>query len=254
MLRYALKVVPFKEVVKPHGITIVLVVKLLKEGKMNEPTENFIATFQSLMKNGDKQQAESLLKKSVAEMPHNWKPIGESPDVLSMAFWNQEEFLMFIAHHEKSNRYKKLLWIAPSYSRAFYYLSFIAVGRQDWSQALKYINEALTLEPDHPLSLCEKATILSNGMNDKEEALKLFMKAIIVRPWSPNTYIAKAMRGAAIILIDLKKFEEAKKLLEESLNIEPESKVAKHELNYIKQLLSGATPTSKWKVWRSGSW
>ena len=213
---------------------------------MDKPYEDPVNTATSLiMDKNDEKTAELILKKVVANIPDNWKPINELTNEIRIAFWHKQEFLAYIEYYKKTRKAKNLIWVVPSYSRAFYYLSFIAVRRKEWNRALVYINKALELEEDHPVLLCEKAQIMNVGMNEKEEAYKIFMKAIAVRPWWIS---AQAMRGAAVVLIDLKKLKEAEMWLQESLKIEPENKVAINEMKYIKQLRSGKAPISQYEL------
>ena len=211
---------------------------------MNEPLKDPIEIAVSLIHSGDKAQAESVLRKLVSDIPSNWKPIHEGPKGMMISFWDQEEFLSFVAQ----NPNKEILWAGVSYSKALYYLSFLAVQMQNWLEALKFIDKAIALEPDHPTLLSEKAMILG-GMNNKQEAYNLYMKAMTSRPWASKRLRARAMRGAAVTLIDLHKIDEAESLLKESLQLDPESEVAKNELIYISRLRDRGASTSKYKLY-----
>jgi tetratricopeptide (TPR) repeat protein len=216
---------------------------------MNESSSNQVDVAVSLIQSGDKVQAEAILKKLLSNMPNNWKPVVEQPDSLTISFWDQEDFLCFVAHYKKNNSGKRVLWSGESYSKALYYLAFLAVEMQAWTEALNLIDKAIALEPDHPVLLSEKAMIVGS-MDNKEEAYALYMKAIDSRPWVSNKWRAKAMRGAAVTLIDLHRIDEAERLLKESLQIDPESKVARSELDYIKHLRDGGASASGYKLFR----
>lgn len=203
---------------------------------MDKPRENILTTVGSFMQNREYDKVEYLLKKMLDEMPHNWKPIVESENSANIAFWDMEEFISFTEFNKKRGwDNKTIFWTSPSYTHVLYLLAYIAVERKDWRLSHKYINESLVLEPDNPTLLSEKAMILSS-MGNKEEAYKTYMKAITIRPWSTNKCRAKAMRGAGVTLIDMGKLEEAQRLLEESLKLEPDNELAKREILYIKQL------------------
>lgn len=136
--------------------------------------------------------------------------------------------------------------MTPSYSRAFYILGFMAVERDEWAVALEYIDKGLALELDHPLLLAEKAMIVSR-MKRFEEAVELFMKAVDI-PWALPYEKAKSLRGAAVVLIDMNRLDDAEELLRRSLEIEPDNQVALGELRYITHLRGGGDATDKYDL------
>ena len=218
-----------------------------KNGQEIKVPANPLEQPELMIRQGQRSKAEKFLKGFVSNIPSNWKPIEESPDRVKIAFWDMDEFLAYKAYQKIKKIEKEVLWITPSYSKAFYLLGFIAVEREDWSNAMKYIDRGLKLEPDHPLLLCEKAMILSR-MGRHGEAYKLFMKASDSRSWAPANLRARALRGAGVALVDLRKLDEAEKLLKKCLELEPENVVAKNELAYIKHLQSGGVPTNRYDL------
>lgn len=216
--------------------------------KNNSP-EDILNIADSMIQYGQRSKAIKLLKEFVSSMPPNWKPVTQSPGSVKIAFWDMTEFMSYIAHPKTSEIKKKVLWVTPSYSKAFYLLAFMTVEREDWSNAIKYIDQGLILESDHPVLLCEKALILSH-MSRNEEAYHLYIKAVDIRPWAPSRYRAMALRGVGGTLIDLERLDEAEKMLKKSLEIEPESEVAKNELSYIEDLQRGGK-LRRLKLWRS---
>ncbi|RLF44821.1 MAG: hypothetical protein DRN09_02630, partial [Thermoplasmata archaeon] len=218
-----------------------------KNGQEIKVPANPLEQPELMIRQGQRSKAEKFLKGFVSNIPSNWKPIEESPDRVKIAFWDMDEFLAYKAYQEIKKIEKEVLWITPSYPKAFYLLGFIAVEREDWSNAMKYIDRGLKLEPDHPLLLCEKAMILSR-MGRHGEAYKLFMKASDSRSWAPANLRARALRGAGVALVDLRKLDEAEKLLKKCLELEPENVVAKNELAYIKHLQSGGVPTNRYDL------
>ena len=218
-----------------------------KNGQEIKVPANPLEQPELMIRQGQRSKAEKFLKGFVSNIPSNWKPIEESPDRVKIAFWDMDEFLAYKAYQKIKKIEKEVLWITPSYSKAFYLLGFIAVEREDWSNAMKYIDRGLKLEPDHPLLLCEKAMILSR-MGRHGEAYKLFMKASDSRSWAPANLRARALRGAGVALVDLRKLDEAEKLLKKCLELDPENDVAKNELAYIKHLQSGGVPTNRYDL------
>ena len=207
--------------------------------------ENILSNANSMIKEGKRAEAEKLLNDFVSEMPIGWKPVMESETSINVAYWSLEEFLSHIAHYTKVGGKKNLNWVGPSYSKAFYTLAFICVEQQDLSKAMLYIQQAIELEPDHPMILCEKAMILSQ-LGFYQEAYDLFIKASEIRSWALKIQRALALRGAAIALIDLKRMDDAENLLKKSLELEPENKVALNELKYIEGLRD--QKDAKWSI------
>jgi len=177
-------------------------------------------------------------------MPPDWKPEVRESDHTAFAFWDLQEFLAYIPYHKSTGDDRKLLWITPSYSKAWHLLAFVAVERGDWAGALEAIDQALALEPDHPVPMSEKAMIFAR-MNRYEEAYKLYMKAASIRRWTPLWVRAKALRGAGVTLIDLGRLDEAQTMLEKSLALEPDNDLARSELAYIDHLRRGGRPTER---------
>lgn len=213
----------------------------------NNSTEDILSLAESMIQSGQRFEGIKLLKEFVLNVPPNWKPIIESSDVINGAFWAMNEFLSYIAYRETGGVSKKVVWVTPSYSKAFYDLAFIAVEQENWVDAIKYLNQGLLLESDHPLLLCEKAMVLLR-MKKHEEAYNLFVKAVYIRAWAPLNHRAKALRGAAIALIDLKRLDEAKEILTKSLELEPDNKITKNELIYIEHLQREGKSTDKYDL------
>ncbi len=200
---------------------------------------NPVVEAEELIRKGETGKAHAMLLETVAGMPEGWKPVTETDEEILIAFWDMQEFMSYIAHHEKSGDKRNVAWLSPSYSKAYYLLAYIAVERKDRAGAVEAIDKALALEPDHPSVICEKALILQFD-KELEKALELFRKAMAARPWAPAPQLARAMRGAGVVLIDLKRLDEAESMLRKSLALEPGSESALNELEYIKKLRGSA--------------
>lgn len=227
--------------------TILRMLNLITMHRKMDLPENPLGSAVLMIQRGQRSEAEKFLREFVSKIPSNWKPIEESSDSVKIAFWDPDEFLAYKAYQKAKNITKKVVWVTPSYSKAFYLLGFIAVERGDWDNAIKYIEYGLKLEPDHPTLLCEKAMILSRT-GRHEKAYEIFMKALDSRSWVSSKLRARALRGAGVALIDLKRLNEAEELLKKSLKLEPENEVAKNELTYIEHLRSGGVPTNKYDL------
>ena len=203
---------------------------------------------ESMIREGKRTEPEKLLKHFVSTMPTDWKPMTLSPTSINIAYWSMEEFINHAPDYDPNGNRKMVVWVTPSYSKAFYLLAFIYVEREDWPKAMMYIDQALDLEPDHPLILCEKAMILSR-LAVHQEAHDLYIKGYGSRSWAPAPQRSRALRGAAIALIDLKRLEEAEDLLKMSLEIEPHNRVALKELGYIEDLRKGLKSTDEYDLY-----
>lgn len=202
---------------------------------------------ESMIQEGKRTEPENLLKDFVSEIPQDWKPMTVSETSINIAYWTTEEFIIHAPHYDPDGSKKMVVWVTPSYSKALYLLAFIYVERKDWFKAMSFIDRAISLEPDHPLLLCEKAMILSR-LGRHQEAHDLFSSAAEIRAWAPLNQKARALRGAAIALIDLERIDEAEELLKKSLEIEPENTVALNELDYIQRLRKGLKPTNNYDL------
>jgi len=196
---------------------------------------------ESMIKEGERNEPENLLKDFVSEIPTDWKPVEVFKTKIDISYWSMEEFISHAPYYDPDGSKKIIMWITPSYSKAFYLLAFIYAERKDWFKAMTFIDQGISLEPDHPLLLCEKAMILS-CLGRHQEAHDLFLNAAEIRPWAPSSQRARALRGAAIALIDLKRLDEAEEILNKSLEIEPENSIALSEIDYIRGLRKGFKP------------
>lgn len=185
----------------------------------------------ALMRKGRFREARELLEQAIREMPAGWTPSRDDGKFLTIAFWNEDEFLA----HGRSHAGKSTIWAAPSYSRAWYQLAVVAVEQGQFEQALFSIDCGLDLEPDHPELWCEKGFVLGR-LERHQEAYDCFVRAASARDWAPAAYLARALRGQGVELIDLDRLDEAKGALTRSLELEPDSKVARNELQYIDEL------------------
>ena len=230
-----------KSKVTATGIFIIMLIigQALASEVAKENKKDPVATAQEMISKGNLVEAEKILQDFVSKMPSDWKPLQETETNIVGYFWDQDEFMGYVKYYEKSLK-KSVRWIGPSYSKAFFRLAFISVERKDFQSALAFIDKALTLEPDNPGLLCEKAFILSR-MGQYQEAYQIYLKATKARPWISDLQKAATLRGTGNVLIDLKKLDEAEEMLNKSLELEPGNKNAQNELGYIDHLRKGKT-------------
>lgn len=118
-----------------------------------------------------------------------------------------------------------------------------AVERTDHAAALAFANRGLAMQPDHEMLLLEKGAALQ-GLGRFAEALALADEALansdgIFRDYKPAPF----HRRRGFSLIELHRLEEAKAAYLKSLETEPDNAVAKKELQYIADLMAGASKT-----------
>jgi hypothetical protein len=65
------------------------------------------------------------------------------------------------------------------------------------------------------------------------------------REWAPTSYVARALRGQGIQLIDLRRLDEAEAVLKQSLEFEPETKARETSWNISRASAASAKPRKK---------
>jgi tetratricopeptide (TPR) repeat protein len=191
----------------------------------------------ALIKQNDMVRARQLLEDIVEHTPGDYAYQYEDEERLVIKFWDQDEFVEYVAQLGDRRPQKDIVWMNSVYPRAYYFLAFIDVHEKKYEDALKHIDAALMLEPDQPLCFCEKAVIYS-ALGQHDQALELYEQALQVRATMTNHQRAAALRGKGLQRIELGRLDEAEESFRESLKYEPTSKVAKNELLYIAQLRS----------------
>ena len=181
-------------------------------------------------------EARAMLETAVREMLPDWRPRCDTGKAVVIAFWSLEEFLAFIDNQTEESD-KPTFWTGDSYSRAWYQLAVIAVKGGRFEEALFCLDRGLDLEPDHPELWCEKGYVFGQ-LKHHPEALDCYVRAASAREWSPRSYMALALRGQGVQLIDLNRLEEAESVLKRSLEYEPDNDGARNELKYIENLRS----------------
>ncbi len=209
--------------------------------------QNLVELAEQMVAGGDLDTATEHLVAAIKGMPAGWSPVNENAKSVSIHFWDREEFFAYVNFHP--NPSKPLAWVTGSYSKAFYMLGAIASKRNRLAQALEYIEQGLKLEGDHPELWCQRGVVLAK-LKRHSEAVDAYTRATRVREWAPSDQIARALRGLGVQLIDLGRLDEAEQALDQSLELEPDSEVAKNELEYIAQQRSKheAQPPVPWFV------
>lgn len=174
---------------------------------------------------------EGVLSRAPADYRHEEGRDGKS----FIRFWQLDEFLAYVAWMKANGTERELVWINNAYPRAAYYLAYISVERKAFDKAMEYLERGLKLDPDSPRLNHEKAQVYLRTKRTRE-GLALY-DALLAKP---NFFIAppdRAMllRGKGYAEIELGDLETAETSLRQSLELDPESSVAKNELAFIEQ-------------------
>ncbi|MFO1022476.1 MAG: tetratricopeptide repeat protein [Planctomycetales bacterium] len=190
--------------------------------------------------NGDLQAAESLLQQVIANTPPNYQNQIDSEEGLSIKFWDQMAFVHYVTWNPDQKPGRDISWIPNAYPRAFYYLGFIAVKHKQFDQAIKYLDRGLAMDPSNPNFLFEKAQALVHS-GKPEEALAFYGQVNEIGPFVNRRHLAVALRGRGFILIELQRLDEAEQAFKSSLELDPDNRIALHELAYIEHLRGGGS-------------
>ena len=188
--------------------------------------------------------AKILLEEVISRTPENYSNDYFEDDKHYVEFWDKEEFESYINVLEGS----AINAIQNAYPRAYYWKAWILAEEGDPMKAMEELSKALALEMDNPQILCEMGSILTNFFDVDTSsvlmALGLYKTALSNRDYIPPRDKARALRGQAVCLVELNRLEEAKEVLNESLQY-ANSQLAIDELAYIEHLMMGG---ERWKA------
>lgn len=196
--------------------------------------KGFLLKVEEMIRRGEFREANRVLKTFVKELPKTPPTLKPRGRELEGCFWDSDEFFKFVEDN-RATLQRSLVWNEMPPAKAFYWLAYIAYEWGDLTQALRYINEGLALDPARPQMLCEKAEILK-GLRQFDASLECYREVAASKGWLPDKQRARAYRGLGFVLIEMRKLEEAEAALHESLKIEPGNETALHELRYLEDL------------------
>lgn len=204
---------------------------------------------QNLMVAKDYLGAQKLLLEVLINLPPAYEKISKSGDRLHFEYWDEDEFEAFLAYYATTPERCEVTGSQSVYPKALFNLAFIEIENGNLELAHCYLQQILGIEPDQPRCYTELAGILA--LNEEyAEALKLYSKAMTIRPYHPNQLKALILRGMAFQHIELGNLEKAESLLRDSQNYEPNNKLAQNELIYIADLKGGA-PKINGSIWNN---
>lgn len=111
-------------------------------------------------------------------------------------------------------------------------MGYIYFANADYETAITFLDKGLILEPGQPNLLSEKAQcMIKLGRN--QEALALFDQVLSQSGFVSPHKKAVALRGNGYVFIEEGDLDAAEKTFLESLEFEPDSMLAKNELEFI---------------------
>jgi len=87
-----------------------------------------------LIADGRWAESRTMLETAIREMPADWKPCCDDEQALTIAFWDQGEFLAYVDHHG-SGLTKPIFWVSGSYSKAWYQLAVVSIEQAQLEDA-----------------------------------------------------------------------------------------------------------------------
>jgi tetratricopeptide (TPR) repeat protein len=189
---------------------------------------------------GDLDRAERMLLGVARRAPERYVYRYESGGNLYIKFWDVEEFVYYTTRHGDEHEAPggRVVWLASAYPRAMYYLGFIRVKRGDFAGAIEWLDRGLRLEPGQPFFRLEKGKALS-GLRQYERGLAMYDEVVRMGDEVRANVRAVALRGKGFQLIELGQLDLAEAAFLDSLRLDPQSPVARHELLYIRHLRGG---------------
>lgn len=141
---------------------------------------------------------------------------------------------------QAANDKKEAMVIEPIWAQAYFLKGYASLDLGRQAEAMKWVNKALELSPANSGYNSELAHLYQLEMKWKE-SIELFKKAEeYANSTSPesvkNIELLRAKRGIAYVLVEQGNLEEAKKLYNECLAIDPNDEKSKNEMKYIQKL------------------
>ena len=155
-------------------------------------------------------------------------------DLAYVAFSSQDQFEQYRSSYEGK---KALVWLDMVCPLGYKLLSDLVVETGHVESASEVMSAAIAIAPYWAEGYAQLGYFL-NKQNRCEEALEAYEQAVqLSSEFEESRYIKPAaLRGLGFTLIELGRLDEAEAALEASLALEPESELAKSELQFIDEL------------------
>lgn len=158
----------------------------------------------------------------------------QRPGLRAVSVADAREYEDYLAAHADGQPTE---WIDISCVSALQMRGYAAAAKQQWPQALAWLQQAIALGPYFAPAYTERGYVLAKlGRTDEaiasyRHALQLSQTYRLARPVQPL-----ALRGIGSMLIDQQDLAGARASFQRSLELEPDNRTALHELDYIARL------------------
>lgn len=135
-------------------------------------------------------------------------------------------------------------WVDMACPEAYKTHAFVDVENKDVGAAFAYLDKAIRLAPYWSEPLAERGYLL-NQVGKPAEGLASYRAALALaeKDQTNRATRALALRGIGYSQVELGDLEAAEQAYQQSLQIDPDSRIAKDELEYISQQRAKAPPT-----------
>ena len=193
---------------------------------------------------GNLDKAESLLLRVITNTPPKYVNFEETEDAIAVKFWDEADFLHYVTWQNRQRpANKQIKWIDNAYPRAHFYMGSLCAKRQQFDQAIHFLEKGQELEPTNPKFILEKAKVLVNS-GRQQDALALYDQLKEINAYVSACDLAIALRSRGFVLIEMGDLDHAELAFQSSLKIEPNNEVALNELGYINHLRQGGAAAS----------
>jgi len=217
-----------------------------------------------MLSQGGAREAVSRLVDIIKRTPEDYAHVTDTGEALSIEFWTQDEFVHYVTWGQANGGIEKqIVWTGNAYPRAHFYLGFVLVKDKQYERALAILEAGSQLQPTCPRFHLEIAHAL--GMLGRhKEAIERYDLVASEGPFTTLIDVGVARRGVGFVHIEAGDLDSAEASFLSSLEVDPDSENAKHELKYIEHLRAGGTqgeaestetvlggsPRKWWQFWK----
>ncbi len=157
-----------------------------------------------------------------------------------VAVANQHEYDRYLAAQADGEPTE---WIDIACPSAYHMTAYVLVGQKKYADAMPWLDRASAVAPYFGDARNERAFVLAQT-GRLPEALAAYREVITLADANPAAAYIKplALRGEGYVLIEMGDLAGAQLAYEASLAIDPDSTIAKSELDFIRQSRAAAAP------------
>jgi len=161
------------------------------------------------------------------------------PGVRYLCARSQQEMAMVSAEFALRPKRPEFRFVPILWASSYFWEGYVLIDLKKWSEARTALEHAISLSPRNAIFLSELGHI-HQAKKDWPAALETFRRAEEAAAVSPRESraeeLARALRGQGYALIAMGRLDEAEKLLNRCLNLDPNDRKARGALTYIQRL------------------